>query len=254
MSEKYFTDPRINASLLKMALTETPRRLQWLRANGKTSDALKLGTEVHSALEHQGKMSDKLIISPYDAYQSKDAKKWKADQEEAGLTPIKQKEYDKIKSMVSMVWNNCPTFLRDIIQSGSTLREHEVYSEKFKSLEDIYCPQNKIILDYKSTAETTPEGFKRSCYKFKYDLQAFHYLMNHEDAQRFIIIGVSSAEPHELFPLEASASFLAHGEHLFNIAMENLDKSIAPPELEMIDAPPWWTETPSSGEDLSTFY
>jgi hypothetical protein len=239
VSKAYFSDPRLNASTLKAWLNESPRRATWLMANGKTTDAMRTGTLVHEQLELCGKTPNHIVVSPYDDYRKAEARTWRDDQLSIGKTPLKQNEFDKIAEMARMVWDECPNFVKEMIQDPASLRENEVYTEHHKSLEDLYHAASKTIVDYKTTAKTTEDGFIRDAYKMGYALQAAFYLNNHPEAERFIFVAVSSVEPYEVFVFEADDSFIAYGQSQVAEAYKRLQAGIPEKVCLPISAPPW---------------
>lgn len=65
---------------------------------------------------------------------------------------------------------------------------------------DEYNPSANIILDYKSTAETTHKGFYETIDLFDVDRQAAMYLLV-SDAEKFLVMGVSKKRPYNTFPV-----------------------------------------------------
>jgi len=249
MSE-YRQDPRINASKLKEFLDQDPRIAHHKLANPTPpSPATSLGAAVHAIIEHLGELPNDLVEFPFDSLRTKESKKWmKANSDK---TVLKSAEIQQAKAMAQNVLDTDHCGMREIIHHPESQREVAFYDDQFKALLDIVSPSGKIDVDYKTTSATSAEAFMRSAISYGYALQAYHYKMMSKCSE-FYFVAVSSVAPYPVWVIECSPSFLAFGESQWHRAMTAMS-SEAPHSYEM-DAPKWWTETPISGEDLSTFY
>ncbi|WP_298359812.1 PD-(D/E)XK nuclease-like domain-containing protein [Runella sp.] len=70
--------------------------------------------------------------------------------------------------------------------------------------------QNRLIVDLKTTSQTSYERFMKSCLDYDYDRQAAFYL-DSVKAKRFIFIGIAKKAPHGLYFFEADHDFIAAG-------------------------------------------
>lgn len=70
--------------------------------------------------------------------------------------------------------------------------------------------KNRLIVDLKTTSQTSYERFVKSCLDYDYDRQAAYYL-DSIGAKRFIFIGIAKKSPHGLYIFEADRDFIAGG-------------------------------------------
>lgn len=91
----------------------------------------KIGREVDSILTEMDKFQN-TTISPYDDFRSKEAREWKAEQEAAGKTVVKEAEYEQIMAIAiavqeTEIWKDIERefTMQEIIQvPDDTLGEH----------------------------------------------------------------------------------------------------------------------------------
>lgn len=233
----YRKDPRINASLLKLFTGKdfSPiMALHKMRNPTPPSPAMQLGTALHSWLEHLGKFGPSTIVSPYDNYRTKEAQLWRdANSDKVILTTD---EVTKVEAMGTNVINSP---LRKMIIDIDAQREVEYYDDEYKALLDVVYMSSGI--DYKTTACTSAEQFKRDIYKYGYALQAYHYLRVAK-LSNFYFIGVSTVDPYEVFTMYCTSEFLKYGQKCWQEALDRYKYfTVNAPKQEIInlDAPLW---------------
>jgi hypothetical protein len=220
---KYRKDPRINQSSLKMFLQHDPAIARHMLAQpSKGSEAMKLGTLVHAIIELQGQLPCDFETSPYDSYRTKEAREWKKEKEASGVTIVTTAVMDQAQAMARSVLDDTPGHLKKLINNPASLREQEYYDANYKALLDLVSPCGTIGVDYKTTAETSLEGFKWSAKKYMYHLQAYHYtkLANLKD---FYYVAVSSVAPYPVWCLRCSDEFIDRGEALWLEAVDRMN-------------------------------
>lgn len=70
--------------------------------------------------------------------------------------------------------------------------------------------KNRLIVDLKTTSQTSYERFVKTCLDYDYDRQAAFYL-DSVGAKRFIFIGIAKKAPHGLYIFEADRDFISSG-------------------------------------------
>ena len=63
--------------------------------------------------------------------------------------------------------------------------------------------KNSLIVDLKTTGQTTYEAFLQSCFDYDYDRQAAFYL-DSIGGKRFVFVGIQKKAPYDLFFFDAS--------------------------------------------------
>lgn len=176
----YHADPVEGGSLSVSGaklLLQAPAKYDWARRHGsRSSDAMKLGTVVHSMVLGKGQ---EIAVLDFDDRRTKAYKEAEAEAVALGLLPVLRKDYDEAKAIadallthptaggllsdgdaeVSMFWQD-PEF-------GIWLRGRCDYMTLFGG--------QQVIVDVKKTKDASPEGFAKSVYEYGYHRQDPHY-------------------------------------------------------------------------------
>lgn len=71
---------------------------------------------------------------------------------------------------------------------------------------DLRVPDEKLIVDVKTTSARSQAEFVSNCYRYEYDRQAAYYLdgcrQAGECADQFLILGIQKQKPHNLYVVE----------------------------------------------------
>lgn len=71
---------------------------------------------------------------------------------------------------------------------------------------DLHVPDERVIIDVKTTSARTQAEFIASCYRYEYDRQAAFYLDGYHSAgdiaDLFLFIGIQKQKPHNLYVIE----------------------------------------------------
>lgn len=185
----YHAEDGMGSSALKYALKSMAHYKAYVDGEiiieGKNLD---IGTAAHSAILEK---STEIFTSDKDIYielsekykgvrQTKAYKEWKEARNAEGKIVLGFEEVDAIKKMFGNFFahSKAPMLVEDGTPECSFFAEHET-GLKLKARTDYYVQSDEgdYIVDYKtSSSEIDGEGFSRSCAKFRYDLQAAHYM------------------------------------------------------------------------------
>ncbi len=86
---------------------------------------------------------------------------------------------------------------------------------------DMRVPDERLIVDVKTTSARSQNEFVSNCYRYDYDRQAAFYLdgcrQAGECADQFIILGIQKQKPHNLYIVEvvADSIFLDYGRRKY---------------------------------------
>jgi hypothetical protein len=86
---------------------------------------------------------------------------------------------------------------------------------------DMRVPDERLIVDVKTTSARSQNEFIANCYRYDYDRQAAFYLDGcqqvGECADLFIILGIQKQKPHSLYVVEVAADsiFLDYGRRKY---------------------------------------
>lgn len=87
---------------------------------------------------------------------------------------------------------------------------------------DMRVPDERLIVDIKTTSAGSQNEFVSNCYRYDYDRQAAFYLdgcqQAGECADQFIILGIQKQKPHNLYVVEVAADsiFLDYGRRKYH--------------------------------------
>ena len=175
----YHGDPVSGGSLSVSGaklLLQAPAKFDYARRHGsKSTDAMKLGTVIHSMVLGVGQ---EIIVLDYDNWRTRAAQEQRDVYSEEGYLVLLRKDYDEAKVIadallahptagglltggdaeVSMFWQD-PEF-------GVWLRGRCDYMTLFVG---------PTIVDVKKTKDASPEGFAKSVYEYGYHRQDPHY-------------------------------------------------------------------------------
>jgi len=184
------------------------------------SAAMRLGTVAHLMVLEPDKVEAAVALSPFDSFRTKEAREWRAEQEDSGkivMTSQETKILEGVKSASSLAIADC--------LSGNTGYEVEVeVSAVFNDVElcgliDLVGPNGDTLWDLKTTSSIGDErALTRLIYDRGYDVQAALYadlFAYHNDRQdnppEFGFIFVETSEPYEATWIKLSDNSLTHG-------------------------------------------
>jgi hypothetical protein len=209
-AEEYHSLPGTSNSRLSV-LIEDPREYHYRFLSGQYTEKPQEYFDFGSAVHEVALLGDasRIVVPPDDVLSSSGSRAgkawyaWKADNE--GKLILKQSEYDAVMQCVDAMRSH--PIAGPLLESiGYTERMYQ-YDDAERGLTvrcrpDKLCQRNgkNVVLDIKTTANTTPASFVRSVAEFGYDRQEYVYrkvLANndvHVDA--FIFIAVKKVAPY----------------------------------------------------------
>jgi hypothetical protein len=165
------------------------------------SDAMKMGTAVHTAILEPHLFDSEIAIMPKFDKRTKIGKEG-AEQFEVdniGKTVIDFYQGEKVKAMAEAVRGHefFKTYVKDGMSEATMLWGQ--YGVQCKARVDYLA--GGTIFDVKTCQDASPAGFAKQVASFGYHMQAAHYAMGFkrvsgEKLDRFVFIAVESAYPH----------------------------------------------------------
>ena len=181
--------------------------------------AMRLGTVAHLMVLEPDKVADEVRVSPFDSFRTKEAREWRAEQEEAGKIVMTSQEGEILEGVVSA---SCLA-IADCLQGGEYDVEVEV-TAVFNGVElcgliDLVGPEGDTLWDLKTTSTIGDErSLQRLVYDRGYDVQAAIYtdlFAYHNDRQdnppAFGFIFVETCAPYEATWIKLSERSLQCG-------------------------------------------
>ena len=252
-AEDYHAAPGASASRLKQ-LKRSAAHMKYAMDNPQEpTQAMIIGSATHSAILEPSLFVREWGRLPPGHGSSKIVKEAKAELiVQFGADHIlKPNAYDNILAMRDSVLGNALSL--DLLDGADTETSH-YWTEidvKCKARIDALPREDSMwsdcVVDIKTTANASPEEFRRSVYNFSYHLQAQHYLSAAERA-RFIFIVVERDAPHcvALYELDEDALKLGREDREFLLGQWALCEADADAE-----GPDPWPGFPVEIQELS---
>ena len=186
--------------------------------------ATRIGTAFHTLLLEPERFDTEYVLAPYTEWRTKEAKEWRAAQQEAGLFVLMAKagadpvrnpsEWDLIHRMRDSVMEHpyAPLFLQAGISERSmywrqrcSVRlgdggEEVERNELARLRADRIDTAHNVLVDIKTARDASYTGFARACVEHRYHLQREWYMMGARECghafDEFIFLVVESGPPY----------------------------------------------------------
>jgi len=249
----YHAAPGASASRLKELKRSAAHMKYAMDHPQEPTQAMIIGSATHSAILEPDLFVKEWGRIPEGDGRSKAVKEAKAElitQFGAGQI-LKPDVYDNILAMRDSVLGNALAL--DLLDGADTETSHywtEIGVDckaRIDALPREDSMWSDCVVDIKTTANGSPEEFRRSVYNFSYHLQAQHYLSATE-RQRFIFIVVERDAPHcvALYELDDDALKLGYEDRDFLLGQWALCEA-----EEAAGGPDAWPGFPVEVQELS---
>jgi len=136
-------------------------------------------------------------------------------------TVISESDYALIEQMTDKLMRDSDA--KTLISAGDKERiivwNNEEYDVDCKGMLDVYREDSGIIVDLKTTQDSSYYGFASSVRKFKYYKQAAFYL-DAVGAQEFYIVAIEKNPPFSINIIQIGDELLDKGRELYNRDLE----------------------------------
>ena len=229
---EYHAAPGASASRLKLLKRSAAHMKHDMDNPQEPTPAMIIGSATHSAILEPDLFAKEWGRLPEGDGRSKAVKEAKAELiTQFGVGQVlKPDVYDNILAMRDSVLSNALPL--DLLDGADTETSH-YWTEGTGTIKDfkqlhVECKAridalpredsmwNDCVVDIKTTANGSPEEFRRSCFNFGYHIQAAHYLSAAERG-RFIFIVVERDAPHcvAIYELDDDALELGRADREF---------------------------------------
>lgn len=176
-NEDYHSGPGISKSGLDL-IARSPFLYRYSPPREQTK-AMLIGSAFHTMTLEPGLFGDLFAVRPAGIdNRTKSGKEALAEfaKEHAGKSILDADDAEKIKAMASAVWSNrsAANMLTDGEAETSIFHIDEHTDELVKVRPDWMVED--LLVDLKSTEDASPEAFARSCWNYRYFVQAAFYL------------------------------------------------------------------------------
>lgn len=172
----------------------------------KASKAMELGKKVHAAFLEPKRFNEMKVVMPdFGAMQSSTNRK-KRDEWIAvlpsGSIILKQEEVDQILGMAEAIRRHkiAAPILEQIAGEVSGFWVDEFTQVSCRMRIDGLIMSKKLIVDYKTAEDASPQAFSSAAARYGYDVQAGHYVMGTENITKerfdYCFIAQETSEPY----------------------------------------------------------
>ncbi len=256
----------ISSSDLKPYMDTAPARILYdiLNPKDSKSDALNMGTVVHTAVLEPNQLDTTTAIMPDFNLHTKNGRALR-DQyliDNADKTIVTEQQFEHCLGMASAITASpqAQMLLDGSINESSIYWTHES-GELLKCRPDAISQNMPVLLDIKTSENGSFDQFVRSILRFGYHISAGMYLQgvnsNPEllqelgvDQFQSMIHIVVEKEPPYLVSIYDLSDTLALGTALFNIALNRFIEAKRtefpgyPAEIRVVELPPWAARIP----------
>ncbi|QIT54127.1 hypothetical protein HC341_02175 [Aquisalimonas sp. 2447] len=223
----YHAAPGVSSTILKDVLRSPlhcwARHIDPERQPSAASEAMKLGTAVHTASLEPERWDREIAVAPRVDRRTKAGREaWASFQEEAaGRTVLTAEQAERAESMAEAVRGHpaAAGLLSDGLAECSLW--HAEGPELVKVRPDWWAPA--ALVDLKTTRDAGPAGFARQVAQMRYHLQAALYVdvvgSVTGETLPWYWIAVESEQPHAVAVYRADAETLARGRELYRRAL-----------------------------------
>lgn len=168
----YRNHPGINVSMLKAFGRSPAHVLAGFSEERESTEDMNIG----SLLDHKVLLTDyRYTTSPFDDFRTKEARAWRDEQRERGVTVFKHDEIETVEAMVRSVWRHpvASNLLRKGKSQVGLFAPHGDVDRK--GLVDFVPDNVPFLVDLKKVRDGSPHGFRRQIGQLRYDVQAAYY-------------------------------------------------------------------------------
>lgn len=207
-NEEYHAHGYVSSSQLRTILSQSLAHFIYSKNNHTPpTPAMEFGTAYHTLiLEPQNFAKDYFTLDDNDRpcpdkdYKNTANREWKAEKiaENVHKSFVKKDEYEQLQAMREVINDN--PFIVDLLEGCSF--EDSFFTEidgiGVRSRPDGY--KDNVIIDLKTTADASPDGFGKSAANFKYHVQAalYHDILEQYDGKKrtFVFIAQEKQAPY----------------------------------------------------------
>jgi len=228
----------LSASGAKLLLKSPAHYLASKVAPREPTNAMKLGTVVHSLILEPEKAAAEIAVMPKFDKRTTIGKKAAEEFEEdnRGKLIIDEAIYDRARSIAEAVHAH-PVVKEGLVEGAAEVSLFwEQYGVACKARLDYL--KGASIFDVKTCSDASPEGFARQIAQFQYHVQAAHYAHGYReivgwDLDRFVFIAVESETPYAVGVYTLDARSLQSGRILMERAAEAYRRAMSSPSAAL---------------------
>lgn len=219
--KEYYSDNEFLTNSMLSLLNKSPQHLQRFFDGHKIkSKSLDIGKAFHIMVLEPSKLDDNVVV--FEG-KTRRGKAWdEFSIENADKTIISTSEWNMLNEMSNIIFENGEAMNFINSSKREIVEVWENNSIKCKGKVDMVINHNpnsgkKILVDLKTTKDSSIESFRRSSWSYGYDRQAAFYMDGFE-ADEFWFIVIEKESPYRMGIYKASDEFIESGrEKYYNL-------------------------------------
>lgn len=249
----YHAHSAISKSGLDKIAISPAHYLAYKQGQTKRTDALDFGGALHDFILLPETFSENHIVLPEDfnarlKVSQEQLKKWEADSKNI----VKHSDFEKIQAMAQSV--KAHQSANSLLQNGrpevSVFWHDDETGEECRCRPD-YWNMHNIIVDLKTTQDSSPHGFAKSIANYRYHVQAAFYMHGVYSAtgqypKGFVFVAIEKEPPYAVGVYTLDDNAIALGRELYQRDLRTLHEAKKSqqwqaynPKIETLSLPAW---------------
>tara|TARA_R110000744_G_scaffold18096_1_gene48720 strand:+ start:1620 stop:2399 length:780 start_codon:yes stop_codon:yes gene_type:complete len=212
--KEYYSDNEYVTNSMLGLLNKSPQHLlQYMQGAKQESKALDIGKAFHTMVLEPSKLDDDVVVFEGKARRGKVWDEFSL--ENSDKTIVSTSEWNMINNMSNVLFENkeAMSFINssnhEVVEVWEDLNLGVSCKGKADMVINLY-DNKKVLIDLKTTRDSSVEAFKRSAYNYGYDRQAAFYLDGF-DADEFWFVVIEKESPYRVGIYQASEEFISRG-------------------------------------------
>ena len=220
-NHNYYQDTEyVSNSMLSNLTGKSPEYFRFAMDNPQPSTpAMKFGSALHMNVLQPEEFNNNYAVAPKFDKRTKQGKIDYAEFVKTNIfkTVISEQDFELIEQMTSKLMrdSDAKTLLTNGIKEYIIAWENQEHGVKCRGMLDVYNKDANIIVDLKTTQDSSYNGFASSVRKFKYYKQAAFY-MDAVGAEEFYIVAIEKSPPFSINIIQIGDELLDKGRELYD--------------------------------------
>jgi len=223
--DSYYQDTEyVSNSMLNNLTGKSPEYFRFAMDNPQpTTPAMKFGSALHMNVLQPEEFANNYVVAPKFDKRTKQGKTDYAEFIKSNMlkTVISEQDYHLMNQMTEKIMrdSDAKTLLTNGIKEHIIAWNNDFWDIKCRGMLDVYNKDANIIIDLKTTQDSSYYGFASSVRKFKYYKQAAFY-MDAVKAQEFYIVAIEKNPPFSINIIQLGDNLIDMGRDLYNTDLE----------------------------------
>ena len=223
--DSYYIDTEyVTNSMLNNLTGKSPEYFKHIMENPQpASAAMRFGSALHMQVLQPKEYNKHYVVMPkFDKRTKQGKENFEAfTNKHMFKTVLSQEDHDTIQEITSKLFQDSDAV--QLLSNGE--KEHivvwhnEEYDVNCKGMLDVFDKERNIIVDLKTTKDTSYFGFANAIKRYNYHKQAAFY-MDAVKANEYYIVAVEKTKPYSISIVQLGDDLIDRGRELYNRDLE----------------------------------